>query len=222
LTYARLLATTGGDDNLDEATAILDALETAAASVNDVRLSVGVRAMCGLLCQERGDLDAALSHVTWAVAVGAPGGLVRTFVDLGPPMRRLLAELARRSGEPHPYVTRLLAAFTPTSGPPVPAAPPHPDRGLGPDPIDSLSAREIAIVQLLAARLSSREIAASLGISSETVKRHTQAIYQKLMIGTRRAAVDRAQALGLLASPPAVRAPARRDGSPDRYPGDGC
>src|SRR6188768_672455 len=45
LTRARLLAATGDGDDLDEATATLDALETAATSVNDVLLSIGVRAV---------------------------------------------------------------------------------------------------------------------------------------------------------------------------------
>jgi LuxR family maltose regulon positive regulatory protein len=222
LTCARLLAATGDGDNLDEADATLNALETAATSVNDVLLSIGVRAMRGVLCQARGDLDAALDRVNGAVAVAAPGGLVRTFVDLGPPMQRLLTELATPSRTPHPYVARLLAAFPSVSSPPVPAAPSRPSLSPGPDPIDSLSEREISILQLLAARLSSKEIAASLGISSETVRRHTQTIYQKLMIGTRRAAVDRAQALGLLTSPPTVRAPAHRDTPPDWCPHDEC
>jgi LuxR family maltose regulon positive regulatory protein len=134
---------------------------------------------------------------------------VRTFVDLGPPMQTLLAELARRSVTPHPYVTRLLAAFPPPSEPPEQASPAH--AGPGVDPIDALTSRETEILHLLAARLSQREIAASLGISTETVKRHTHTIYQKLMIGTRRAAVDRAQLLGLVTLPRPGSMPARSD-----------
>jgi LuxR family maltose regulon positive regulatory protein len=50
----------------------------------------------------------------------------------------------------------------------------------------------------LEARLSDREIADSLHISAWTVKKHTTNIYQKLQVGSRREAVARATALGLL------------------------
>jgi LuxR family maltose regulon positive regulatory protein len=200
LTRARLLVATGDGDDLATASDTLDLLEEAAASVNDMLLSIGVRAVRGLVSQARGDLDAALRHVDQAVMTAAPGGLVRTFVDLGQPMQALLAELAGRSAAPHPYVSRLLAAFASTPTAPAQAHLSRPSAG--PGPIESLTGREAEILQLLVARLSSREIAVSLGISSETVKRHTHTIYRKLMIGTRRAAVNRAHTLGLLVPVP--------------------
>jgi LuxR family maltose regulon positive regulatory protein len=202
LTRARLLVATGDGDDLAEASGTLDALEAAATSVNNVLLSIGVRAVRGLESQARGDLEAALRHVSGAVAAAAPGGLMRTFVDLGLHMRGLLAELARRSVAPDQYITRLLAAFPLTPAPLEPATPSS--SGPGPRLIDALTEHEIEVLNLLAARLSSREIAVSLGISSETVKRHTRTIYRKLMIRTRRAALDRAVALGLLAPLPAA------------------
>jgi len=60
---------------------------------------------------------------------------------------------------------------------------------------------------LLDARLSNQEIAGKLVISTETVKKHTSNIYQKLQVAGRRAAVARSYALGIL--PAATPAPAR-------------
>jgi LuxR family maltose regulon positive regulatory protein len=69
-----------------------------------------------------------------------------------------------------------------------------------PDLIESLTSREIEVLWLLDTRLSNKEIAASLGVASGTVQRHTRTIYRKLMIGTRREAVTRAHELRLLSS----------------------
>src|SRR3954447_4843820 len=58
-------------------------------------------------------------------------------------------------------------------------------------PIESLTRRETEMLWLLDARLSNKEIAAVLHISSETIEGHTSSIYRKLVIRARRAAVAR-------------------------------
>jgi LuxR family maltose regulon positive regulatory protein len=61
-----------------------------------------------------------------------------------------------------------------------------------------LTNRELDIISLLAKRLSNKEIANELYISSGTVKRHTINIYQKLGVNKRRDAVNKALELNLL------------------------
>lgn len=61
-----------------------------------------------------------------------------------------------------------------------------------------LTAREQAVLGLLPTGLSAREIGDELGISRDTVKTHTKRIYQKLGVSSRRSAVARGRALGLL------------------------
>jgi ATP/maltotriose-dependent transcriptional regulator MalT len=61
-----------------------------------------------------------------------------------------------------------------------------------------LSERELAVLRLLASKLSQREIAAELYVSFNTVKTHTRAIFRKLGVASRAEAVDRARELGLL------------------------
>jgi DNA-binding NarL/FixJ family response regulator len=50
---------------------------------------------------------------------------------------------------------------------------------------DQLTAREMAVVRLVAEGLSNREIAAQLYISSSTVKTHLARVFQKLHVSTR-------------------------------------
>ena len=63
---------------------------------------------------------------------------------------------------------------------------------------DPLSAREAAILKLIAQGLSNKEIGRSLAITPETVKSHVKHIFIKLGSEKRAQAVARAQSLGLI------------------------
>ena len=63
---------------------------------------------------------------------------------------------------------------------------------------ESLTDREMAILRLMPTSLSLREIAGELFLSLNTVKTHSQAIYRKLGVSSRKQAVERARDLGLL------------------------
>ena len=62
-----------------------------------------------------------------------------------------------------------------------------------------LSARERAVLELIASGATNPEIAESLHLSKHTVKEHTSAVYRKLGVRNRTEAVQRGQRLGLLA-----------------------
>jgi LuxR family maltose regulon positive regulatory protein len=63
---------------------------------------------------------------------------------------------------------------------------------------EPLTAREISVLRLLAGTLSLREIGQELYVSSNTVKTHTQAIYRKLGVSTRRDAVQHGRRRGIV------------------------
>ena len=74
---------------------------------------------------------------------------------------------------------------------------------------DQLTSKELEVLRLLATPLSRGEIGAQLYVSVNTVKTHQRALYRKLQVTDRAAAVGRARELGLLemdasggASPP--------------------
>ena len=58
--------------------------------------------------------------------------------------------------------------------------------------VTSLTDRELAVLELLAAGLRNRDVATRLGISARTVDRHCDNIYAKLGVGSRTEAVVRA------------------------------
>ncbi|HEX4391105.1 MAG TPA: LuxR C-terminal-related transcriptional regulator, partial [Mycobacterium sp.] len=63
---------------------------------------------------------------------------------------------------------------------------------------EELTPKEFEVLRLLGTRLSRREIGARLYVSLNTVKTHQRAVYRKLRVAHRSAAVSRARELGLL------------------------
>jgi LuxR family maltose regulon positive regulatory protein len=63
---------------------------------------------------------------------------------------------------------------------------------------EELTSKELEVLNLLATQLSRREIGQRLYISLNTVKTHQRAVYRKLGVEDRSAAVKRARELGLL------------------------
>ncbi len=135
--------------------------------------------------------DEAFGFLAEALALAAPEGYVRAFVDLGHPMAALLREAAAR-GVAVDFIGRLLAAFRATE---------HRDNGARPNNqplVDPLSERELEVLHLLAAGHSNDEIGRSLYVSTNTVKAHLKSIYGKLDVNSRHEAIGKAGQLGLL------------------------
>jgi ATP/maltotriose-dependent transcriptional regulator MalT len=61
-----------------------------------------------------------------------------------------------------------------------------------------LSARELEVLRLMATGRSKREVAKELVVSYNTIHSHYRSIYRKLEVGSKEAAIDRAQATGLV------------------------
>lgn len=68
----------------------------------------------------------------------------------------------------------------------------------GPEMIESLTPRELEILQLIALGKTNPAIAQQLVVARGTVKAHTASIYRKLEAANRTEAVARARDLGLL------------------------
>ena len=89
------------------------------------------------------------------------------------------------------YLAAILATFSSTAEARAAAR--------GPDSIKILlTERELEVLELLADRLSIKEIAAILYISPSTVQQHTHHIYRKLNVNNKRQAIACAIELGIL------------------------
>jgi LuxR family maltose regulon positive regulatory protein len=141
-----------------------------------------------LTFQGKKDMPHALATLDRAISQAQPEGYVRTFLDEGEPMAKLLYQAqAHRGGAG--YASELLSAVT---GPSDEARPPAQLL------IEPLSMRELEVLKLIEAGDSNLDIADRLVISMPTVKRHISNIYAKLGAKSRTQAVSLARDLSLL------------------------
>jgi LuxR family maltose regulon positive regulatory protein len=127
------------------------------------------------------------------LALTEPEGNMRIYLDIGEPVKELLAAyLLSAATDNKAYAQKLLDAFSPVDRARLPRPQPA---GLA----EPLSGRELEVLQLIALGKTNEEIAKQLFISTGTVKAHTSSIYGKLDVANRTEAVARARQLGLFA-----------------------
>jgi LuxR family maltose regulon positive regulatory protein len=183
-------------DRPGEALSVLASLLEASQAAGRTADVIRVRSLQALAFQAQGNEGRALSALEHALSLAEPEGYVRTFVDEGAPMARLLRRaIAMRFGgtETHGiapgYPSRLLAAIRQ-----IPLATTQAAQAL----VEPLTERELEVLRLIAGGLSNREIALQLVVAVSTVKSHINHLYGKLEVRNRTQAVARAQKLGLL------------------------
>jgi LuxR family maltose regulon positive regulatory protein len=189
----------------DQALRLLAWLHTQAAAQQRTGSLIELGALEALARAARGDQTGALTALAEALALAAPEGYVRVFVDEGASMARLLGRFAaaQRSGRvalpdsvPPQHLERLARAFQP--GGARPAASATRDTTTVAGLVEPLSDRELQVLRLLAAGRSNQQIADELVVVLDTVKKHVGHILDKLGAANRTQAVARARALGLL------------------------
>jgi LuxR family maltose regulon positive regulatory protein len=177
-------------DRHDAALAVLEPLLATAETARRLGSVIEISILQALALQAQGHVSSALVALEHALSLAQPENYVRTFVDEGEPMARLLYQAARRNLAPG-YAGRLLGAFPASKSPP-------PRRESPAALVEPLSERELEVLALIAEGLSNQEIAQRLFISLRTVKWHASNIYGKLGVSNRTQAVARARALGVL------------------------
>ena len=204
LAKAQILLARGTDADVQTALDITAALNEMAQRTFSVRFQIEILALRALALDMQGKAADALIVLRQAVELARPGGFIRVFVDLGPPMQTLLLRLAEQGGAQ--TVRRILAAFpaprerieTRDAGPGMRTANARLDEPLFEPLIEPLTDRELELLALFRERLSNKEIAHALCVSPATVKRHLVNIYGKLGVNKRRDAVLNAEALKIL------------------------
>ena len=132
--------------------------------------------------------------VLQALRGGAVGYLLKNGSDIE--LQLSLASLQRGGAPIDPVIARRILALmapAPARGPLAKIDAPPSQAGTA-----ELSEREMDVLQLVAQGLSNREIAATLGLSINTVECHAKNIYRKLAVRSRAAAVYSARTQGLL------------------------
>ena len=158
-----------------------------AEATSRMRRVIEVLVLQALIYQGRRDIDRALMVLERALSLARPEGYVRTFLDEGEQMAKLL-HLAKARRIEMEYATELLSVLGKVTA-----------RTLAPVQLlaEPLSQREVEVLKLIEAGCSNQEIAARLVISIATVKRHISNIYAKLDAQSRTQAISIAKELKL-------------------------
>ena len=129
-----------------------------------------------------------ITQLKLATSIAEPEKYVRVFLDAGAPIATLLTNIPQT-----PFTQKLLATFGIETHPPHPLTPsPHLDL------FAPLNKRELAILKLMAAGLSNRDIGDELFLSVNTIRWYASQIYSKMGVSGRGTAVARAHELSIL------------------------
>ncbi|KQW69879.1 LuxR C-terminal-related transcriptional regulator [Methylibium sp. Root1272] len=165
-------------DDVEAALAAIRAALDVARRHGRVHRQIRLQLLAALAQQRLGRMAQAHQALQRAIALAAPGGYVRMFLDEGPGLLGLLqahaddpAEAPPPGSEARAFVERLVAAAV---------------RSLAPAPLlEPLTKREAKVLAMLADYLSNEQIAERLCVSENTVKFHVRNVYSKLGVKTR-------------------------------------
>ncbi len=185
LSYVRVLM---ASDDSPTAVCFLERLLIQTESDGRYGDALRIRVALALAYQDLFDLDAAINTLEPALELVRQAGYIRTFLEEGTSMVRLLRVALRRNVSTIPIATLLNLA-----GEEVTIR-----RVTHRELVEPISPREIEVLRLIAVGLSNKEIAEELCISVSTVKRHITNAYGKLGVSNRAEAIERSQALEIL------------------------
>ncbi|HZR39471.1 MAG TPA: LuxR C-terminal-related transcriptional regulator [Ktedonobacteraceae bacterium] len=144
----------------------------------------------------QGQLAEAVSLLHQALVLASQGRYCQIFVLEGPALSHLLRLLEPRvrGKASAPYLEHVLAAMPARQ--PISSSPSSPSTHI--PLLSPLTPREYKVLRLLAAGLSTREIASELVVSLNTIKTQVQSLYRKLDANSREEALTLARAFQLL------------------------
>jgi LuxR family maltose regulon positive regulatory protein len=182
-----------------EASALIDRLLVGCESAGLVGLNLRLLPLKSLILARLGEQKEALETLEQALIMAEPQGYKRSFLQYGKALVPLLRVLFEKK-QHQEFILEMLTSIEVQASTKLPgmvdpmAKTSLPDRSL----IESLSERELEVLQWIANGSTNREIAQGLVLSLYTVKTHASNIYSKLGVKNRTEAVSRARLLGLL------------------------
>jgi LuxR family maltose regulon positive regulatory protein len=212
LTRCRVFLADGEDERLQEAEQRLGLYLKDHREYHNVCQQIQIMVLLSMIYRARGRTQETLTVLADALARAKPGRFLRPFVEAGPSMVELLGELGEQA--PVPGFIRHVMTVCEEAGRPTerqtqparsaPDSKPSERVEAAAAPSDLsvlfgvLTTRELEVLELLAERLQSKEIAERLFITTHTVNSHLKALYEKLGVHNRRQAVAKATELRII------------------------
>lgn len=148
----------------------------------------------------RGDVAAAKRMLHEALGNAVGGRFIRSFLDEGPFVQRLIAEgycgQIETSGPLEQFAQEIFSRSPEAAA--IASTPAPASQEDDPGVAGVINAREVEILRLVGCGMRNGEIGARLGLTEGTVKWYMQQIYDKIGVRRRPQAVERARQLGML------------------------
>ena len=200
LVLARVLL---AQDRPAQAFALLERMLEAAVAQGRIGSIIEARALQALALDASGEKAGAVDALAEALTLACPQGYVRVFADEGALMGALLTRLvAAQRGEQAAArgvelgcLARLIRAF---GGKDAAQGARRGATAAAPGLVEPLTARELEVLQLLAAGTPNQAIAQELVVTLDTAKKHVSHVLGKLGAANRTETVARARQLGLI------------------------
>ena len=191
ITRARVLLAQG---ELADAHTLLDRLKGPAEQSGRTGRQIEIALLNALALNELNQRPSAFKELELCLALAAPQGYQRIFLDEGEPMQVLISDFKSQTANSLPrlreYAVKLLAAFPPSKI--------QKQDSVSQNLVEPLTPREFQVLQLVCAGDSNRAIAEKLFITISAVKKHTGNIFGKLGVSSRTQAIIRARELNLI------------------------
>lgn len=191
--YARILIAQG---KMGEAMRQLDWIKAATEQEHCFLVLAEISIVQALAEFQRGNRGAAMQQLHEALVIGESNGYIRSFVDEGPLMKKLLLSYMEQrhrdighaiwQGVTLDYLAKLLEYFPEQESASSQAVTPL---------VEPLTEQESYILQLLGQGAPNRQIAAKLALTEGTVKVYLSRIYAKLGVSSRTQALAAAREL---------------------------
>jgi LuxR family maltose regulon positive regulatory protein len=177
--YVILLRILLAQDDYEAALALSERLLKQAKSTGRMRSVIETLILQALAFQGKNETDRALAALERALVLAQPEGYIRSFLDEGEAMTRLLCQAqSRQVGAGYAAVLLSKIGKIPDMT--------QPSMQLL---IEPLTMREVEVLKLIEAGNSNQDIAGQMVISIPTVKRHISNIYAKLGVKSRTQAI---------------------------------
>jgi ATP/maltotriose-dependent transcriptional regulator MalT len=199
LTFIKAKLAVGGRQTLEEIDRLIVRMHHFYKALHNTRMMIHLGVLGSAVKNLRGDRKAGSALLGEAIEMARHGGIMRPFLDFPDQLQEMVNEVV--AGQPdNVHAQRILQAMTverqSSSAAPVKSqAGAEPDARIAAEP---LSHREIEVLKSLQHGGKNKDIAESLYISVETVKRHLSTIYRKLNVQNRQQAVRQARKYGIL------------------------
>ncbi|MCJ7715698.1 MAG: LuxR C-terminal-related transcriptional regulator, partial [Anaerolineales bacterium] len=201
LTPIKLKLAINTAESVTEAIQLLTEMEEPLRQINKKALLIDVLILQAVALKTQKKEKDALEKITEALSLSSIGNCIRTYIDYGMELKDLLAGLSE-TNENREHIRMILKAISDRESTQrkriqieqEKAVVPLRDRAVS----DTLSFREIEVLELVGQGLRNKEISEKLFVQTSTIKQHMKNIFTKLDVSNRVMAANRAEELNLI------------------------